>query len=395
MKDVMKKQFEPDPFSSLGSAIMEKMKTPSGEQKLKDEQTAKQAVNNTAPEFDARVQAMIAAGERLAANNDGYAVTDAPSNYLDTSNADPSATNPSSNVDLPKDESGATQLVGQFDLSTRDGKESYLNAVAFAALEVTTGLNGVPTLSKSDSLIAADILTKNFGYAQGTNTGTLDELLGKDGLQSSLTKYVQTQSTHPDDNNLRYAFFTEGKVTRGDRFVKFSFTNDSSEMANQMGISKYEARAKIDWDVYKKVINAAFDTSGVKSIEFSGGWRPTAKDLIAAFGITSAREMAGQAGLSRKLDWGSGHSSGNSVDIGSINGKPINNGGYDSNNMPKQAESALMKEFTKNLRAEQFRQVFQPWEMYNLSKSVLRYDNTFDKIGGNNWRHRNHLHVGL
>jgi hypothetical protein len=52
--------------NALGSAIMEKMKTPSGEQKLKDEQAAKQAVENSARNADqARMMVADASGSMI------------------------------------------------------------------------------------------------------------------------------------------------------------------------------------------------------------------------------------------------------------------------------------------------------------------------------------------
>ncbi len=229
-------------------------------------------------------------------------------------------------------------------------------------------------------------------------------------------------------NERRAVFSGDGKVTRimedgSTRTVKISFASNTTGLAESIGVSAQEAKAKTDWRVVDTAISAAIATGSDMRLELSGLWRPdfatfqdyfrNSQDAKFANATTQAQrdEMAKttliDAGVRREsqrasinLDgkpiWSPAHSTGNGVDVTRINGILINRS-------VGEQQPAIVDQFSRQLAVAGASQVIQPWMTYGVSNLPvanpprISMDDGFlsNANKGIEASHRNHLHFGV
>jgi YD repeat-containing protein len=281
-------------------------------------------------------------------------------------------------------------------------------------------------------------LLHSYGYRVGALeselTGmklTVDQkvsLLRGDG--DSAMKYAQSSAVsflNNDDEQLnnRFSIFSDdngGEIARmGEdgsmRKIKFEFSSDSARLAGAIGVSFKEARAKTSWEAYESVINAAFNTKGLKSLQFDGLWRPTVSFFKEYFAHSQDAKFDGKTAKDRtrmaleavrnahvRIDgksykWSDQHTKGNAIDISVANGRLINNGGWE-NELPKIAAPEIVDLFIDSLSAQQPRSLLTPWRIYSSKGSEVDVNGNHYNINTgitstpekNHW---NHIHFGI
>lgn len=222
-----------------------------------------------------------------------------------------------------------------------------------------------------------------------------------------------------DDQQLserRAIFSGDGKVTRvmpdgSTRAVTISFANNTTGLAESIGVSPQEAKAKTDWRVMDTAITAALATGQDTRLELGGLWRPdfgtfqtyfrTSQDAKFANATTQAKrdEMARSAMTKAGVGgpWSLVHSRGNGIDVARINGITVNR------TADSQLQPAIIDQFSRQLKAAGASQVIQPWMTYGVSN--LPVNDERKPMGGGflsnegsrgiESSHRNHLHFGV
>jgi hypothetical protein len=314
--------------------------------------------------------------------------------------------------------SATAPLRNSYDLSNPKNFGGYLSAVSRAAAN-----GGV--LDPRDVGTSKALLFNYFGYPLGEQRGTAEELRGNGDGQTSpafvraLDAFAKAPASEqaarydlykgiqlPRDANGNALKEANGELTRAryadltrdGRTVRVNWNRTFSNAARDVGISADEALRKTDFDVYKAAVDAAFDTDGVQSFDISSAWRPHPADFEAIAGHPPARDLRNEK---------SRHISSRALDIGAINGVPVDNGGYVSHS-PRLPEPDIVGQFTDNLRQKNgIRQIFQPWKMlYSTARTDADFVPNSDVLHGRNGKittepdanailHRNHLHLGF
>ncbi len=297
-------------------------------------------------------------------------------------------------------------LIDQFDLSDKGNFKDYLQAVQKRAAQ------GLP-LDPQDIATSKALLFHYYGYAMGEQRGTADQLRGSlngemsPALGRALNAFSKASA---DEQRERYDLYSniqaisnpDGSLSRGrtvnitrnGRTISVRWDPQFSNLAatDPLKVSEDEALRKTDFDVYKSLVDAAFKTDGVQSLNVNGAWRPHPDDYFA---IVGHPEPEGNVN--------SPHITSRALDVNRINDDAINNHGY-VNHAPAVEEPDIVKRLTDNLLAQTgTRQIFQPWRM-SYNPNVLPIPNRNEKKIGQTTatepdltaiRHRNHLHFGL
>jgi hypothetical protein len=246
-----------------------------------------------------------------------------------------------------------------------------------------------------------DIL-RSFGFrtgalgVEGTVTAIADparrmELVRGDSnteitqLQRSADVALETASTELRE---RHGVFTEGRVTRTmpdgtTRTIDIGYTGNVAQGAAGVGVSRAEALAKIDWNVYRTALDAGFATNGLQSMTISGAWRPYA-GLATTVGPIQA------PGANQP------HVRGFGLDISALNSNIAI-----LNTQVGAAQPSLVEQFSFNLQRAGASQVIQPWMTYGtnlpaVSPPRVAMGNGFSENRlrpGIEWDHRHHLHI--
>jgi hypothetical protein len=237
----------------------------------------------------------------------------------------------------------------------------------------------------ADRAFGSAVLRDRFGYAMGTLNGTPTEMKG--GLLTDWTPRNSASgisygpaaaadrflaAPQSIENQERLQLFGNGSVTRVDEDgresrIRIGWSDDYANRAKKDGIDPLEARAKTSWDTYRGVLDAAFATSGINSIQINGAWRPPS--------------------------YGGPHVKGRGLDVLYVNGTKINN---ESGTV---AQPDLVRDLSYNLRWAGAGQVIQPWMTYNTapkSTGRVELDNGFrsnSRVLDVEKEHLNHLHV--
>lgn len=313
------------------------------------------------------------------------------------------AAKPTSMIVLDGDGNPVPSILSNYDnFQSRGDYVDYLKEVQQA---VASG----QAISPDDLRTSKSFLFWQFGYAMGAHSGTKDDLVGDlgeinvtDAYKSALNSFV---SQDDQTINKRYDFYSNIQdvsdnsreryvdMARDGRTIRLTWSADFSQLAKDVGVGADEALRKTDFSVYDSVENAAFATSGVRTLQINGAWRPAPADYFEAVHhwpswVTDTHHP-----------WGPDHVSSLAVDINMLNGQPINNGGY-TNHSPSQPESDLIGDFTDNLlNSPNSRQMYQPWRMWNdvntdyTPNSDVRPDAQGHQVGWPNAvLHRNHIH---
>ncbi len=313
---------------------------------------------------------------------------------------------------------GGRVIIGDRAYSQRD--------VLAIAGSVQAGEAGVdPFLDSARSIL------RGYGYRTGElgNEAILNGITNIDQRVAMLrgdsnTNITQLQRSaysaiSASDNELseRYGLFTQGQVTRrmsdgrADT-VKIDFDRNSSRLAEAIGVSAGEARAKTEWEVYRRVLDAAFSTSNLQTLQLSGLWRPSyalfteyyASSSEARFsGLTGAQREQRRnvattaAGITAGARWSNLHTIGNAIDIQAINGVALNNGVSQFNSAWRITiqPTQIVTTFTENLWHSGARQVLTPWRIYPDKNNLSGYRPNNPNIFSPDYVHRNHIHFGI
>lgn len=157
-----------------------------------------------------------------------------------------------------------------------------------------------------------------------------------------------------------------------------------------MGVGASEAIRKTDFDVYQKVIDAAFQTPTMTGFTINGAWRPDAGDYV---------RVKGALPPGVKQPWGSGHVNSRALDINKITYKGwgdyeqdmmINNGVTAQRKKVTTTMPWIVGEFSNNLRAQgNWSQEFNPW----VVRSSPSVESPNRNQSPNESLHRHHLHI--
>jgi hypothetical protein len=314
---------------------------------------------------------------------------------------------------LKSDERTASLVDTQELAKTRNGPlpnqsnfKDYLNAVNAQRIAGAE-------LDSQDIATSKVLLFYYQGYSLVEEHGTKAQLAGNldDQYSPGLGRALHSCSESSDsEQRNRYDFYsniqtdyavtqaTRGRsvqVIRDNRSVQINWTRDFSTWAAQVGVSADEALRKTDFEVYQGIIDAAFDTVGVKSVDINGAWRPSFSDYKAAYQEmkndpnASQQAVATMGAVVSKYSahpWSQQHVTSWAVDINSINGIDVNNKSHHD-------EPALVRDFTNNLvDGNDGGIVWGPWRMWNNTNGT-----SYNNKGANTdqSRHNNHIHYGL
>jgi hypothetical protein len=303
-------------------------------------------------------------------------------------------------------------LTSQYDLGSKINFRNYLNAVK------TRQASGL-SLDPQDIATSKAILFHYYGFPMGEQRGITAQLAGNlDESQSpALTRALTTFSELSEEQQQnRYSFYSNiqaertvsSEVTRGrsvsvvkdGRAITLNWTADFSTWAKHVGVSTDEALRKTDFDVYDKVISAAFNTEGLQNVSINGAWRPAFVDYKAVYEAmrndpnsnqAMINEMAVVVARYNARPWSNQHVTSRAVDINNVDGINVNNGGY-LDGRARLSEPNIVQGFTDALVAGNNRGVvLQPWRIWfnTAQRSVPNTGATTLQV-----RHNNHIHYG-
>ncbi len=297
-------------------------------------------------------------------------------------------------------------LTDQFDLSDKGNFKDYLQAVQKRAAQ------GLP-LDSQDIATSKALLFHYYGYAMGEQRGTAQQLRANlnaemsPALGRALDAFGKSSA---DEQRNRYDFYSNlqaisnpdgslgrGRtinVTRDGRTITLRWDPAFSNLAatGPLKVSEDEALRKTDFDVYKSVVDAAFKTDGVQSLNINGAWRPHPEDFLAIVGHPEPHANVKSA-----------HITSRALDVNRVNDVNIYNQGY-VDHRPAVEEPDIVKRLTANLLGQPgARQIFQPWHLWNdvatddavNNPDVLNIKDPRSLPFDNAILHQNHLHFGL
>src|SRR6266545_3181407 len=246
-----------------------------------------------------------------------------------------------------------------------------------------------------DRMLGSFVLRDRMGYALGTLSGSVDELRGGPlsdwsarsavngdyGPAAAADRFLSQQSADANVNAQRLDLFGNGVGSTGlGVSVDVSFRAGFASLASSMGIEAGEAAAKVSWNTYTTMLNAAAD-AGIGRIEIGGAWRPEAQDLRNYFLTSNEMGLAGlsQADRTNALNsalkasgfdpakYGySPHMDGRALDISRLDDTWVSRGSA--------TQPEIVRDFSYALKDRGASQVIGPWMTYGVSSSSLGPD---------------------
>ncbi len=277
-----------------------------------------------------------------------------------------------------------------------------------------------------DRMLGSLVLRDRMGYALGTLSGSVDELRGGPlsdwsarsagdvdyGPAAAADRFLAQQSANSNVNTQRLDFFGNGvgtgyTSTGLGASVDVSFRAGFANLAGAMGIEPGEAAAKVGWNTYTTMLNAAADT-GIGQIEIGGAWRPRAQDLQNYFLTSNEMGLAGLSQADRTIELNAAlkasgfdpakyndgpHMGGRGLDISRLDDTWVSRG--------SEEQPDIVRDFSYALKNLDVPKVIQPWMTFGLYPiSEQRWDegNGFARNirrTDAEWGHQGHLHFQI
>jgi hypothetical protein len=290
-------------------------------------------------------------------------------------------------------------------------KEIFVDNPSPSAEELILGRRLLHSYGYRTGALEDEITAKNLSVddkvalLRGEGAGSLKYAKG------SAEEFIANDLDELRERNAIFANPSGGVITRQmedgtSRSIRFSFDQSAAKLAEGIGVSFEEARAKTDWRAYNNVIDAAFNTEDVTSLRFVGLWRPT-KELFHSYfadskeakfeGKTAQQRVAMDAAVRAAAHigatWSKQHTRGNAIDIDQLNGGAVNNGVVSAGGAWTKQQSTVMGAFTDSLWNQHPSSLLTPWRIYRVNGKPPFIAN--NNGAGDAFNHRNHIHFGL
>jgi hypothetical protein len=164
-------------------------------------------------------------------------------------------------------------------------------------------------------------------------------------------------------------------------------------------VTRSEALAKIDWDLYEAAIYAGANTPGLTQIQFNGAWRPRPSTMLDyrnslpqnSAARTEYDRLFRLSGLPQTYRWSRLHTEGVGMDIRQLNGVGV------ATNAVVDLQSTFLRQLRLFNNGASVPRIIAPNEVFGILPGNRATSNGFRVNAGvttTERGHRDHIHYG-
>ncbi len=278
-------------------------------------------------------------------------------------------------------------------------QETQAKAALFKRLVMTgvrendPGLAGLPIAGRVAMLRGTD------GGLRARLATRATEILNMSARELVLRQATYADLTNDDAgdvDNTNVAYFDRRGILRT---IDIDAASNISYSAQAIGVTRNEALAKIDWDLYEGAIYAGANTPGLTQIQFNGAWRPRASTMLDyrnslpqnSVARTEYNRLFALSGLPQTYQWSRLHTEGVGIDIRQLNG--VNVGPNSVINL----QSTFLRQLRLFNNGASVPRIIAPNEVFGILPGNRATTNGF-RVNANvtptERGHRDHIHYG-